>query len=58
VEFAALDGLGAAFLMDCPLAGLGRLVIRSTTSAEIAVIGIFAVWGAVPRRWGKPTITG
>ena len=44
--------------MRCPLAGVGGQVIPSTTSAEVADIGIFAAWGTVPRRLGEPTIAG
>jgi hypothetical protein len=36
--------------MRCLLADVGHLIIRSTTLAEVADIGIFAVWGTVPRR--------
>jgi hypothetical protein len=58
LRFAALDGLGASVPDALSLAGVGRLVIRSTTSGEVADIGIFAAWGTVPRRLVEPTTMG
>jgi hypothetical protein len=44
--------------MRYPLAGVGRPVMRCTTSDEAADISMFAVWGTVPRRLVEPTTTG